>query len=222
MILNTPSNPTGAVVPLDRLRAIGDLLVDRDHWAIVDETYEDLVYADATHHSLASDPALFDRTVTVHTFSKSYAMTGWRLGYATAPAEVISPMRVLQEHTVSCVAEPTQVAGLAALDHRGIVDEIHDELAGRRRLILDRLEGIDGVDPGDPRGAFYVFADVSDVTTDSLGFVDHLLETAQVGAIPGSVFGDAGEGFVRLSYATDRGTIETAMDGMATAVAEWD
>jgi aspartate aminotransferase/aminotransferase len=148
-------------------------------------------------------------------------MTGWRLGYATAPAEVIEPMRVLQEHTVSCVAEPTQVAGLAALDHRELVDGIHDAFARRRELVLDRMAGIDGVDPGEPTGAFYVFADVSDVTTDSHAFVDHLLETARVGAIPGAVFGDAGEGFVRFSYATDEATIETAMDGLATAVAEW-
>jgi aspartate aminotransferase/aminotransferase len=221
LILNTPGNPTGAVVPPERLAAIGDLLVDRDLWAVVDETYEDLVYDGATHRSLASDPALFDRTVTVHSFSKSYAMTGWRLGYATAPAEVIEPMRVLQEHTVSCVAEPTQVAGLAALDHRELVDGIHDAFARRRELVLDRMAGIDGVDPGEPTGAFYVFADVSDVTTDSHAFVDHLLETARVGAIPGAVFGDAGEGFVRFSYATDEATIETAMDGLATAVAEW-
>jgi len=115
MILNTPANPTGAVVPPATLRAIGETLADHDCWAIVDETYEDLVYEEATHHSLASDPDCFERTITIHSFSKSYAMTGWRLGYASGPAEVIGEMAVLQEHISSCATEPSQVAARAAL-----------------------------------------------------------------------------------------------------------
>ncbi|WP_277543768.1 pyridoxal phosphate-dependent aminotransferase [Haloarcula laminariae] len=214
VLLNTPGNPTGAVVPSDQLEAIGDTLRERDWWAVLDETYEDLVYDGATHHSLASDPSLFERTVTVQSFSKSYAMTGWRIGYATGPANVVSAMRVLQEHTVSSVAEPAQVAAKAALENRSVVTDIHEAFAERRELILDRLNDIPGIDPGSPQGAFYVFADVSEITTDSRAFTETLLEAEQVGTVPGSVFGPGGEGYLRFSYAADAGTISAAMDGL--------
>lgn len=212
LILNTPGNPTGTVVPRERLETLGETLVARDLWAILDETYEHLVYEDATHHSLASDPDLFERAVTVHSFSKSFAMTGWRVGYASGPAAVIEEMAVLQEHTVSCAAEPSQVAARRALDHPEIVDAIHDAFAGRRDLLLDRLREIPGVDPGNPKGAFYVFADVSELTGETWPFVMNLLDEVQVTAVPGSEFGEAGEGFVRFSYATDEPTIREAMD----------
>jgi aspartate aminotransferase/aminotransferase len=218
VLLNTPANPTGAVIPPHRLREIGAFLDESDLWGIIDETYEDLVYDDATHHSLASDPALFERTITVHSFSKSYAMTGWRLGYASGPAAVISAMRVLQEHTISCAAEPSQVAASAALDHPEVVEEIHAAFADRRALILDRLRDIDGVEPGNPKGAFYVFADVSAVTDSSRELTMRLLEDAHVGTVPGSVFGPGGEGFLRFSYATDTDTIREAMDRFQRAV----
>ena len=217
VILNTPNNPTGAVVPPSTLRDIGDLLVEHDVWAIIDETYEDLVYDGATHHSLASDDALFERSITTHTFSKSYAMTGWRIGYATGPADVIEQMRVLQEHTVSCVAEPVQVAAMAALDNPDVATEIHDAFADRRKLIVNRLADIPAVDPGTPRGAFYVFADVSALTDDTHEFTKQLLSDG-VAAVPGSVFGEAGEGFLRFSYANDETVIRTAMDRFERAV----
>ena len=218
VLLNTPGNPTGAVIPPERLREIGDTLRERDWWAVLDETYEDLVYDDTTHHSLASDPELFERTVTVQSFSKSYAMTGWRIGYAIGPEHVVSAMRVLQEHTVSSVAEPAQVAAKAALEHRSVVGDIHDAFADRRALVLDRLDDIPGIDAGTPRGAFYVFADVSEVTTDSRAFTERLLEDEQVGTVPGSVFGPGGEGFLRFSYAADEATISAAMDGLERVV----
>ncbi|WP_246403970.1 pyridoxal phosphate-dependent aminotransferase [Halobellus ruber] len=217
LILNTPNNPTGAVVPPSTLREIGDLLVEHDVWAILDETYEDLVYDGATHHSLASDDEFFERSITVHSFSKSYAMTGWRIGYATGPEDVIERMRVLQEHTVSCASEPAQVAAMAALDHPGVASRIHDAFASRRELILNRLTDIAGVDPGTPRGAFYVFADVSALTDDTSEFTKQLLSEG-VAAVPGSVFGEAGEGFLRFSYANDQTVIRQAMDRFERAV----
>ncbi len=212
MILNTPANPTGAVIPPDKLEALAAIAADNDVWLIADETYEDLVYDDARHVSLASQEQNFDSTVTIHSFSKSYAMTGWRIGYASAPPRVIDAMRVLQEHTISSVAEPAQIAALAALENRNVVEDIRKEFAVRRDLVLNRLRTIDGIDPGTPKGAFYVFADVSDITTDSRKFVEYLMEDAGVAAVPGAVFGDAGEGYVRFSYATDRSTIQTALD----------
>jgi len=144
------------------------------------------VYDDAEHYSPASDDACFERTVTVHSFSKSYAMTGWRIGYASGPGPVVDAMRVLQEHTVSSVAEPAQVAAMAALENRDVVEDIHRAFADRRELILERLAAVDGIDAGTPRGAFYVFADVSDLAADSRTFVDALMaEEAGVAAVPG-------------------------------------
>ncbi|WP_318570864.1 pyridoxal phosphate-dependent aminotransferase [Salinigranum marinum] len=212
VILNTPANPTGAVIDPERVRSLGEVAAEHGLWVIADETYEHLVYDGATHHSLASDGARFEHTVTVHSFSKSYAMTGWRVGCVSAPARVLDAMSTLQEHTISSVAEPAQVAATAALENRHVVEEIHRTFAARRDLILDRLAAIDGVEPGRPRGAFYVFADVSAITPDSRAFVDRLMEEAGVAAVPGSVFGDGGDGHVRFSYATDTETIETAMD----------
>jgi aspartate aminotransferase/aminotransferase len=220
MVLNTPTNPTGAVVPPATVRAIGEVRSDRGLWAVLDETYEHLVYGDATHHSLASDPGLFERAITVHSFSKSYAMTGWRLGYASGPAGVIEEMAVLQEHACSCAAEPSQVAAKAALDHPEIVEGIHDAFARRRGILLDRLDAIPGVDPGTPRGAFYVFADVSALTDDTRAFVQELLAEVGVAAVPGPVFGDAGAGFLRFSYAADEETIREAMDRFERAARE--
>jgi len=216
IVLNTPTNPTGAVIPPARLEAIADVAAEQDLWIVADETYEHLFYDDATHHSLASDGDRFEHCVTVHSFSKSYAMTGWRVGYASAPARVVDGMRVLQEHSTSSIAEPAQVAAMAALENRDVVDEIHGAFAERRRIVLDRLGAIDGVDPGNPRGAFYVFADVSAHTDDSRSFVERLMAEAGVAAVPGTVFGDGCEGYVRFSYATDPNTIETAMDRLET------
>ncbi|WP_256335711.1 pyridoxal phosphate-dependent aminotransferase [Halopenitus persicus] len=219
VLLNTPSNPTGAVISPQRLEALGHMAAENGIWIIADETYEDLVYDGSTHHSLASDPERFEHTVTIHSFSKAYAMTGWRVGYASAPERVIDAMRVLQEHTVSSIAQPAQVAAQAALDNREIITEIRDAFERRRETILSRLQPIDGIDPGEPTGAFYVFADVSDHTMDSHSFVERLLSEAHVASVPGSVFGKAGEGHIRLSYATDLETIETAMDRLERLLA---
>jgi len=222
LLLNTPNNPTGAVVPPETLREIDDVLAENDCWVILDETYEDLVYDDATHHSLASDPDRFERIVTVHSFSKSYAMTGWRLGYVSGPAEVVTRMRILQEHTVSCATEPSQVAAAAALANPQVVETIHEAFAGRRDLILERLRDIPGVDPGNPQGAFYVFVDISALTDDSRAFVEYLLDEVQMAAVPGSMFGEGGEGHLRFSYANDADTIAPAMNRFETAVRRWD
>jgi len=212
VLLNTPTNPTGAVVPAATLERIGDVAAAHDVRCLLDETYEALVYDDAEHHSLASAPERFDRTVTVHSFSKAYAMTGWRVGYASGPADVIDGMRVLQEHTVSCVAEPAQIAARAALDHEGLVAETRATFDRRRGLMLDGLERVPGISPGTPSGAFYVFADVTATGMDSRSLVLHLLDDEQVAAVPGSVFGDAGEGYLRFSYATDEATIGEGID----------
>ena len=219
IVVNSPNNPTGAVYSERALAGVRDLAVEHDVAVVSDEIYDRVVY-DAEQTSLGSLDGMGDRTVTINGFSKSYAMTGWRLGYASGPAGVIEEMAVLQEHACSCAAEPSQVAAKAALDHPEIVEGIHDAFARRRGIILDRLEAIPGVDPGTPRGAFYVFADVSALTDDTRAFVQELLAEVGVAAVPGPVFGDAGTGFLRFSYATDEETIREAMDRFERATRE--
>ncbi|MDJ1434210.1 pyridoxal phosphate-dependent aminotransferase [Halostagnicola sp. A-GB9-2] len=217
VLLNSPANPTGSVIDSETMAKLGDRIVENDLFCIMDETYEKLVYDGATHHSLASTPALFDRTVSIFSFSKSYAMTGWRVGYATGPSDIIDAMRVLQEHIVSCAAEPAQAAAEAALDQPAAAERIHDRFAERREVMVSRLDAVPGVSATAPDGAFYVFADVSERSGTSRDIVEQLLTDAHVAAVPGSVFGPGGEGYVRFSYATDAETIETAVNRISAA-----
>ncbi|RQG88054.1 pyridoxal phosphate-dependent aminotransferase [Natrarchaeobius halalkaliphilus] len=214
LVLNTPSNPTGAVIPQATLERIASVVDEADIWCLVDETYESLVYDDREHYSIASDPALFDRTVTVHSFSKAYAMTGWRVGYVSGPSHIIDSIRVLQEHTVSSVAEPAQVAAMAALESPELLEEIRETFDRRRTLMVDRLGSVPGLSPVDPAGAFYVFAELTGTELDSRSVVMRLLEDEQVAVVPGSVFGESAESFLRLSYATNEATIEDGTDRM--------
>ncbi|RQH02477.1 pyridoxal phosphate-dependent aminotransferase [Natrarchaeobius oligotrophus] len=214
LVLNTPSNPTGAVIPPATLEEIAAVVDRAGVWCLVDETYESLVYDDAEHHSIASDPETFDRTLTVHSFSKAYAMTGWRVGYVSGPSHVIDSIRVLQEHTVSCVAEPAQEAALAALSEPELLDDVREIFDRRRSLLLEELEAVPGLSPVEPAGAFYVFAEITGTDRDSRSVVMQLLEDEQVAVVPGGVFGDSADSYVRLSYATDEETIREAVDRM--------
>ncbi|MFB6254418.1 MAG: pyridoxal phosphate-dependent aminotransferase, partial [Halobacteriaceae archaeon] len=185
ILLNSPTNPTGAVIPPEILKDIGEIVTENNLWIILDETYEDLVYESINHHSLASDPNLFEHSITIHSFSKSYAMTGWRIGYASGPADVISRMRILQEHTISCAAEPSQVAAKVALENPAVKSQIHEAFANRREIILERLQEIPNISVNTPYGAFYVFVDISSLMNDSYQFVEELIEEERVAGVPG-------------------------------------
>lgn len=211
LLLNYPNNPTGAVIGKNEIKALADLAVDHDLWVISDEIYDCLVY-DGEHVSIASLPNMKDRTIYINGFSKAYAMTGWRLGYAFAPKELIKEMSKVQQASTSCVAQFIQFAGVAAL--RGPQDfvlKMKEEYRRRRDAIVDGLNSIDGFNCNKPSGAFYVFPSIA-FGVSSAKLCERMLVEARVAAVPGSEFGPYGEGHVRFSYATSMQNIEKAIE----------
>ena len=211
LLLNYPNNPTGATIDAARLRALVELAVDNDLWVLSDEIYDRLVY-EGKHVGLLSMPEARERTIYINGFSKTYAMTGWRLGYAVAPAELISEMDKVQQATTSCVPGFVQAAGLAAL--RGpqeSVERMRGEYRERRDVIVDGLNSI-GLECSKPGGAFYAFPSIETTGMNSLEFCERLLKEAGVATVPGSGFGPYGERYVRFSYATSMRNIREAVE----------
>ncbi|MBI5253412.1 MAG: pyridoxal phosphate-dependent aminotransferase [Euryarchaeota archaeon] len=218
IILNSPNNPTGAVLDGDALKAIADLCIEHGLIAISDEIYEKIIY-EAKHVSIASLPGMRERTITVNGFSKTYSMTGWRLGYAAALQEIIEAMNRIQEHSISCPTSFVQKAGIAALQgSQECVAVMVKEFRKRRDAIVKKLNEIPNVTCVKPRGAFYAFANFSAYEKDSLKLTNFLLEKAGVAVIPGAAFGKMGEGFLRLSYATSMENINKAIERMEGAL----
>jgi aspartate/methionine/tyrosine aminotransferase len=218
ILICSPSNPTGAVLSPKSLATVAS--VAREHGLLVfsDETYEDLVY-EGRHHSIAALPDMAERTVSVFSFSKTYAMTGWRVGYLVAPPPLLVAMNVLQEHIVSCPSSVSQYAALAALtESQDCVVEMCAAYDERRRFIVAALNGLPGFSCPMPHGAFYAFADISGLDTPSDAFADWLLQEAHVALVPGNAFNTRGEGFVRLSYAASVSNLQEAVDRIAAAL----
>lgn len=210
---NTPQNPSGVVFTPDEAKAVASFAVERDLIVIADEAYEDLVY-DGGHFSIASLEGMFERTITCFTFSKSYAMTGWRLGYAVASEPWMTGLRKTTLYSSNGVSTATQWAGLAALNVPG--DQLRENLSAyrtRRDLLLAGLNEL-GLTCENPAGAFYAFPDVSRISPDSRIAAEVLLERAQVAAVPGIVFGNAGEGHLRFSFSTSIETIQAGLDSL--------
>ncbi len=203
VFVNTPSNPTGAVFPPAVVRSIVDVTRERGVWLVSDEVYDEMILDPAaTHASAASFPGS-DHVVSVFSFSKIYAMTGWRVGYAAAPADFADRLRVLQEPQVSCPSTISQKAAEAALSGpRGPIEKMIDAYRRRRALALD-VASAEGLTVVPPAGALYMMVSISEAPGSSLDFALHLLETQGVSVAPGSVFGPAGEGWVRISLAAD-------------------
>ena len=219
MIVNSPSNPVGNVLSYEEASSIAKVAVERDLIVICDEVYEKILYDGVKHYSLAAFPGMRERTVIVNSFSKTYAMTGFRIGYAFGPREVISQMLLALQYAVACVNGPAQYAALAALEGpqdsvRGMVKEFDR----RRRLIYSGLMGITGFRCILPRGAFYIFPNIQDFGKSSTEFTEYLLSEGKVVAVPGSAFGQHGEGYVRFSYATSYNRIEEALNRIEKAV----
>jgi len=212
ILLNYPNNPTGAVMRKDDLKEIADLAVDKKLWVISDEIYDCLTY-DGNHTSIMSFPGMDERTIYVNGFSKAYAMTGWRLGYAVAPYDLIAEMDKVQQASTSCVAGFVQAAGIAALQGpQDFVVKMREEYIKRRDVIVDGLNSIDGIGCGKPAGAFYAFPNIEKLGKSSLQFCELLLKEAGIAAVPGSGFGPYGEGHVRFSYATSMENIKKAVE----------
>jgi len=222
ILIGSPNNPTGGVLSKEAVEAIVDVAEDNDLLILSDEVYDRLVYEDSEPLSPASLENGRERTIVVNGFSKAYAMTGWRLGYACASKEVIDAMTRIQQSTTTCPVSFVQKAGIAAL--RGPQDPVEkmiEEYDKRRRFIVEKLNEIDGVRCVKPKGAFYVFPDISDLKMPSSEFSLRLLEETGVSTTPGSVFGECGEGHIRVSYASDIQTICEAIKKMGEFIEKY-
>ena len=208
--VNSPANPTGDMLTRAQLQSIADFAVAHDLTVIADEAYENLVY-DGEHVSIASLPEMAERTITVYTFSKSYSMTGWRIGYVVAPEAFMGFLRKLVLNSVNGVSTPTQYAALAATAQRL---EIREDYRQRRDLLVGALREA-GFDCPTPPGAFYAFPDVrARLGNDSWKAMETLLERTSIASVPGSVFGPEGEGHLRMSYSLAAEVLEEAVDAL--------
>jgi aspartate/methionine/tyrosine aminotransferase len=220
ILVNSPANPTGAVYPRDLLHAIAELCVRHDLLLISDETYAALTYGDIRTVSPASFPGLGDRTVSIYSFSKEYAMTGWRIGYLTGPAPMLEVMAPVQEAMASCVNAATQRAALAALrGPQDCVETMQRAYQRRRDLVVERLGRVPGVRCPRPDGAFYAFPDVRAVTRDTAGLAERLLFDHRVVVSPGEAFGPRSGGFLRLSYACSDEDLVEGLSRLETGIA---
>lgn len=210
---NTPQNPSGVVFTPEEATAVAEFAKDRDLIVVADEAYEDLVY-DGEHCSIAALDGMLQRTITCFTFSKSYAMTGWRLGYAVATEPWMTGLRKATLYSSNGVSTPTQWAGVAALQiETSVLAEIRQQYRRRRDLLLSGLNEI-GLHCTPPAGAFYAFPDVSRIKKDSREAAEVLLNRAQVATVPGIVFGAEGESHLRFSFSTSIETIEAGLDSL--------
>lgn len=213
IILNSPENPCGSALSETELRTIADLVLAHPNlYVLSDEIYKDILYT-GEHFSIASIPGMEHRTIILDGFSKSYAMTGWRLGYGIMPPELAPHITKLAVNSVSCAATFTQKAGLAALNGpRDAVEAMTAEFAARRRLITDGLRSIPGLRCPEPEGAFYAFPSIAATGLSSREFEERAMQEAGVALLSGSAFGQYGEGYVRLSYANSQQNITKAID----------
>ena len=211
LMLNFPTNPTGAVMPTDELEKIAALCIKHDLIVISDEIDSELRYEEGENVAIASLPGLEQRTVLWHGFSKAFAMTGFRLGYACAPEPLIEAMMKIHQYAMLCAPITSQAAALEALENgEAAMLEMRESYHQRRDFLVTRLNEI-GLDCHSPGGAFYVFPDISKTGLTSKEFAMRLLEAEDVAAVPGDAFGEAGQGFLRCCYATSFEELKTAM-----------
>ena len=220
VVINSPTNPTGGILAREDLELVAEMAQKYDFYVLSDEIYSRLVF-EGEHFSIASLPGMKERTIIVDGMSKTYAMTGWRLGYAAGPREVVNWMSKIIANTASCTATFTQLAGIEALTGpQDDVEKMRQEFMARRDIIVQGLNEIPGVTCRMPHGAFYVFPNVKSYGKTSKEVADYLLYNAGVACLAGTDFGSYGEGYLRLSYATSRENIATAMGRIRTALTE--
>ena len=219
VILNSPGNPTGGVMPQADLEVIAAAARQFNFWIMSDEIYSRVAYDGARVPSIASLPGMMERTVIVDGFSKTYAMTGWRLGYGIMPKDLAQVVQLLLTHSVGCTSEFVQIAGIEALtgpqDH---VDAVVAEYQRRRDMIVDGLNAIPGITCRRPEGAFYVFPNIKALGMSSSELADFILEKANVSVLPGSSFGACGEGYLRMVYSNSIENIRQALAQIKEAV----
>lgn len=210
ILMSYPNNPTGAVLTLEHMQQVADVAEKHDLVVISDEIYERLVYG-IEHINFATLPNMYERTIVLSGMSKSYAMTGWRIGYATAPAPIIGAMKKIHQYLIMSAPTVGQVAALEALEHgEDDVEYMRQNYDRRRQLIVDGFNRL-GLTCFEPRGAFYAFPSIEITGMDDETFCELLLKEERLALIPGSAFGESGRGFIRASYATDENNIREAL-----------
>lgn len=211
LIINYPNNPTGAIMDYSDLEAISEVIIKHDLFVISDEIYSELSYYN-NHVSIANIPNMKERCIVINGFSKSYSMTGWRLGYACGPKEIIAQMTKIHQFAIMCAPTNSQYAAIEALKNGdNDVKEMKDAYNERRRYVLFRLEEM-GLPCFTPKGAFYVFPDIRKFGLSSEEFALRLLNEEKVVVVPGSAFGESGEGFIRISYAYSIDDLKKALE----------
>ena len=215
IILNSPGNPTGGIIPRADLEHIARAAIKHDCWVLSDEIYTRIVYDDQQVDSIMGFPGMAERTIIMDGFSKTYAMTGWRLGYGIMPRDLAIKVGLLLMHSVGSTAQFTQFAGIEALTgDQKQVDVVVAEYKKRRDLIVAGLNQMPGISCQNPKGAFYVFPNIKGLGKTSQETADWILDEAGVALLPGSAFGKYGEGYLRLSYANSLENIQKALDRM--------
>ena len=219
IILNSPGNPTGGVMPVSDLERIAALATEHDCWVLSDEIYSRLIYDGLAYTSIASLPDMKARTILVDGFSKTYAMTGWRLGFGVMPRGLAERVSLLLTHSIGCTASFTQYAGIEALTGpQDQVESVRQEYQRRRDVIVSGLQEIPGVRCQKPGGAFYAFPNVTAFGKPVDELADYLLVEAGVALLPGTAFGNQGEGHLRISYANSLSNIERGLEQIHQAL----
>jgi aminotransferase len=220
LILAFPNNPTGAIMDQQDLAQIVDVIIEKDLIVISDEIYSELTY-DRKHVSIASFPGMKERTILINGFSKSYAMTGWRLGYATGPAMIMEQMIKIHQFAIMCAPTTSQYAGIEAVKN-GDADVVmmRDAYDKRRRFVVHAVRNM-GLECFEPFGAFYVFPCIKSLGMTSEEFATRLLQEEKVAVVPGTAFGDCGEGYLRISYAYSIDSLKIALERMGNFVKKY-
>ena len=219
IILNSPSNPTGGIQYKEDIEGIAEVARKHNLYIVSDEVYETMLYEGMHHHSIAAIKGMRNRTVTVNSFSKTYAMTGWRIGYAVGTREIIDQMIKLQQYTMVHAPAVSQRAALAALNGpQDFIEQMVTIFDERRRFLIPRLNEIEGFRCPTPKGAFYAFPNVEGLGKLSKDMAQILLQSGGVAVVPGSVFGEGGEGYLRLSYAQPLDKLEDACNRIEKVV----
>ncbi|MCK9996226.1 MAG: pyridoxal phosphate-dependent aminotransferase [Candidatus Krumholzibacteria bacterium] len=215
LIINSPQNPTGGMLSSEDLDAIAELAVKHDFWVLSDEIYSKIIY-EGTHDSISTRPGMLERTIILEGHSKTYAMTGWRLGYGIMPVELAASVAKLQTNCTSCTAAFTQIAGAEALTGpQDAAEAMVAEFKVRRDMLVEGLNAIEGISCKKPRGAFYVFPNISELGLTSKEVEVRLLDEFGVAALAGTSFGAFGEGYLRFSYANSQDNIRKALERFA-------
>ena len=212
VVLPFPNNPTGAVMSREDLKAIADVIQEHDLFVLSDEIYAELTYTDEKHVSIASLPGMKERTIVINGFSKAYAMTGWRLGYAAAPVNILKQMIKVHQYVIMCAPTTSQYAAIEAMRNGDAdVEYMRESYDQRRRFLVQSLNEM-GLTCFEPMGAFYVFPSIEVTGLTSEEFAGSLLNEQRVAVVPGTAFGECGEGFLRISYAYSIENLKNALE----------